>query len=243
MLKIGGITEISTIDYPGKVVSVLYLCGCNFRCPFCHNFELVQENNCIKVSEESIAENILQNYPIVSGVCITGGEPTLQSSGLEKICRKLKKEGMLVKLDTNGYYPERIEKLSSLIDYVAMDIKTVFDEERYFKATMTKNCTSRILKSIEVLQDNGVVLEARTTIVPKIIYDKVEIIEIAKTLNKYGVKHYTLQQFRGERGTLDKSFSKLPSPTREYLIELAMEAKKYIPNVLIRTEEGGEEKV
>ena len=245
MLRIGGITEISTIDYPGKVVSVFYLCGCNFSCPFCHNYELLNGKNCIKLSEESIVENIMQNYPIISGVCITGGEPTLQIDGLVELCKMLKNNNLLVKLDTNGYYPERIKKLLNYVDYISMDIKTVFEDERYSQITGVSDCVNRVKKSLEIISKSDVEFEARTTIVPSLIYEKEDIIAIAEVLKNYGVKLYTLQQFRGEKGTLDKAFSNLASPGRSYLIEIAREikAKNIIPDVRVRTAEGGEEKV
>ena len=133
-VQTGGITELSTVDYPGHVASVLYLCGCPYRCPFCQNFALLDKKNCQEVESNKIVEKILENRPLINGVCITGGEPLQQLEGTIEICRALKEADMDVKLDTNGFYPEKVEQILKLVDCIAMDIKAPFEGDKYAKA-------------------------------------------------------------------------------------------------------------
>jgi pyruvate formate lyase activating enzyme len=242
----GGITELSTVDYPRHVASVLYLCGCSYRCPFCHNSALLEGRGCKKVEAEEIVGRMLDNHPLVSGVCITGGEPTLQQEGVMEICRGLKKGGMKVKLDTNGYEPGMIKELSNLVDYIAMDIKAPLEPEKYARATGRRDgerVLKRVKDTLDILTKDGVEFEARTTVVPMLSYEKDDLVSIAKSLRDYGVDTYVLQQFRPEGGCLDEEYENYASPPREYLLDLAREVKKYVPHVLIRTKENGEERV
>jgi len=154
-VRTGGITDISTTDYPNLVSSVLYLCGCPLRCPFCQNPSLLTGEDCQEVETGEVVGRILENLPLTDGVCITGGEPTLQLEATKEICRGLKKRGLKVKLDTNGYYPERVEALvgEGLVDYMAMDIKAPLEKGRYREVSGTSgdDVVERVTQSMEAI--------------------------------------------------------------------------------------------
>jgi pyruvate formate lyase activating enzyme len=242
----GGITELSTVDYPGHVASVLYLCGCPYRCPYCQNFELLDKKNCQEVESGKIVEKIVENRPLVNGVCITGGEPLQQLEGVIEICKALKEEGMDVKLDTNGFYPEKVEQILKLVDFIAMDIKAPLESDKYANAAGREDgekIVERVKKTIEIIMQSGVEFEPRTTMVPTLIYTKEDILKTAASLKDYGVNRYVLQQFRPEGGCLEDEYESYASLPREYIMDVAVEVKNVIPEVLIRTKESGEEKV
>ena len=245
-VRTGGITELSTVDYPGHAASVLYLCGCPYRCPFCQNFALLNKKNCQEVESDKIVEKILENRPLINGVCITGGEPLQQLEGTIEICRALKEADMDVKLDTNGFYPERVESILKLVDFIAMDIKAPLEGEKYKKAAGRQNgeeLVERVKKTLEIIMKSGVEFEPRTTLVPMLIYTKEDVLKIANSLKDYGVNRYVLQQFRPEGGCLEDEYEDYASLPREYVMDVAKEVKNIIPEVLIRTKESGEEKV
>ena len=242
----GGITELSTVDYPGHLASVLYLCGCPYRCPYCQNSELLDKKNCQEVESDKIVEKILENRPLVTGVCITGGEPLQQLEGVIEICKALKKEGLDIKLDTNGFHPEKVERILKLVDFVAMDIKAPLEPEKYAKATGREGgeeIVERVKKTLEIVMHSGVEFEPRTTLVPMLVYKKEDILKIAGSLKDYGVNRYVLQQFRPEGGCLDAEYESYASLPRDYILDVAAEVKNVIPEILIRTKESGEEKV
>jgi len=248
-IKIGGIKEASTIDYPGEMVSVIFFCQCPFRCPFCQNWSLVQGNDCDSVPVQEIMKQLDKYRKYITGICITGGEPTVQIDGLFELLSETHNRGLLNKLDTNGFYPERIKKLlsSKLLNYVAIDIKAPFSPERYGKVigniSIGEKAVKNVSETLQLLLQFGIPFETRTTIIPTFNDQLQEIEQIAKRLNELHVSRYILQQFRASGGTLDKSFAKLPATKPEVLRELAKLAKKYISDVRIRTIEAGEEKI
>ncbi|HPO83020.1 MAG TPA: anaerobic ribonucleoside-triphosphate reductase activating protein, partial [bacterium] len=123
-MLIGGLHKLSLIDYPGKLSAVVFTRGCNFRCPYCHNPELIEDNGGDIIDEEEVFSFLDERKGKLDGVVMTGGEPTLQSD-IAEFLEKVKRLGFFVKLDTNGSYPERIKELidRKLLDYIAMDIK------------------------------------------------------------------------------------------------------------------------
>ncbi|MBU2560040.1 anaerobic ribonucleoside-triphosphate reductase activating protein [archaeon] len=245
-VQTGGITELSTVDYPGHVASVLYLCGCPFRCPWCQNFTILDKKNCQEVESDKIVEKILENQPLVNGVCITGGEPLQQLEGTIEICRALKDADMDVKLDTNGFYPEHVKRILEFVDFIAMDIKAPLEGEKYAKATGRKDGKEQVEKlkqTLEIITKSDVEFEPRTTLVPTLIDSKEDILKIADSLKSYGINRYVLQQFRPEGGCLEAEYENYASLPRDYIMDLAREAKKILPEILIRTKESGEEKV
>jgi len=197
-MLIGGFQELSLIDYPGKVVATVFLIGCNFRCPYCHNPELVDPSRIskqVQIKEKDLFKLLDERKDFLDGVCITGGEPTLQK-GLIGFIKKIKKKGFLVKLDTNGSNPDMLKQLikNKLVDYIAMDIKA--DLPNYEKASGVKVNLENIKKSIDLILKSETEYEFRITVAPKLIKGRA-IDEIGKLLK--GAKKFAIQQFRNEK--------------------------------------------
>jgi len=231
-LDIKGFIETSLIDWDGKVVSVIFLPGCNFRCPYCQNMDLVDHPEKFKtVPEERIFEYLESHRDFIDGVCITGGEPTIhKDKGLTEFIRHVKQEGFLVKLDTNGSDPAYIKDLvhKKLIDFVAMDVKAPL--EAYNKAVSVKVDTNMIKESIDFLRSGEIDYEFRTTIAPT-IFGPEEIEDAAKLIA--GAKKYVLQQFEPEN-CLDIELKKLKPADIEAVSQMMDIAKKYVKNVIYR---------
>jgi len=168
MIEIKGFLETSFLDWPGKLCSVIFLPNCNFRCPYCHNHPLVfhpEQYSTIPLEEIFDRTHSLKNW--VDGVCLTGGEPTLHAD-LPSLIREIKRHKFLVKLDTNGSNPQRLEKLieTEEIDFVSMDVKAPLDPFRYSRATGVPINLKPILESIEILKRGRIEYEFRMTVVP-----------------------------------------------------------------------------
>lgn len=215
MIEIGGFQRISLIDYPGKVVSIIFTVGCNFRCPFCHNSDLaLRRYERIKLySYDEIFSKLDDAKSFIDGVEITGGEPTIWGDELIDFIKKLKKYG-LIKLDSNGSNPQVLEKIlkENLVDYIAMDIKTSLSINCYSKAiglpNMPQQLFQNIKQSIDLLKNSKIPHEFRTTVVPGLV-TKEDVISIANYIK--GSK-YVIQKFV-PRNTLDPEFEKvLPYP-------------------------------
>lgn len=165
-MKIYGLQKMTLLDFPGKVACTIFTGGCNFRCPFCHNAMLVTELDKDNFyTEEEIFDFLKKRVGILDGVCITGGEPLMQSDIADFII-KIREMGYAVKLDTNGSYPEKLAELieNKLVDYVAMDIKNT--PEKYAETIGVKNFDfTPIAKSIALIMNSGVQYEFRTTVV------------------------------------------------------------------------------
>lgn len=219
-MLIGGLQKMTLIDYPGKIAATVFLVGCNFRCPYCHNPELVDPELARlvgrrvegqpQIKESELLGFLDERVGFLDGVCITGGEPTIHSDLLIFI-QNIKKRGFLVKLDTNGSNPEMLENLvkNDLVDFIAMDIKTSILKYNKLNA---ENKISQVQRSINIIKDSKKDYEFRTTVVPKIV-DEEDIKEIAQWLN--GVKKIVLQQFRPGK-VLDSSFENTkPYPVQD----------------------------
>lgn len=194
---LGGIQKTSFIDFPGKISAVLFLSGCNFRCPYCHNPELVggQPGCPAFINETCIIEFLAKRKGFLDAVVISGGEPTIHDD-LFEFCKKLKAFGFPIKVDTNGSRPQVIHKLiqNGLVDYIAMDIKT--DPLNYSSLVTNGFNPKNILESIHVIMDSGIDYEFRTTCIKPLINEK--IIENISRLIK-GCKSYALQQFKNDK--------------------------------------------
>ncbi|RUM33308.1 MAG: anaerobic ribonucleoside-triphosphate reductase activating protein [Archaeoglobus sp.] len=215
-MRIGGILDISTIDFPGKLCSVVFLTGCPFRCPYCHNHQLINsEGN--RVSPKDIASELSKNY-LIDGVCITGGEPTMQSD-LPDLVKEIKNLGLCVKVDTNGYYPENLEFLLDYVDYVAVDFKT--SPQKYGDLTGREDAWTKVRRSLEILGFSGVEWEIRTTVVPGIVW-KDEVYKIHSAIEDLGLKpsRIVLQQFNNEN-PLKQSLRSINPPSKQEILELA----------------------
>jgi pyruvate formate lyase activating enzyme len=207
-MQIGGYQKLTLIDYPGKLASTVFTVGCSFRCPFCHNPELVLIGKGREISGNNPREKEFINFLIkrkeeLEGVCITGGEPTIQPDLIDFI-KKIKKIGYLVKLDTNGTRPDVLKKLidGKLVDFFAMDIKNQL--KKYNATTATKFDLERIRLSVDLIMNSRVPYEFRTTVVPGIHIEK-DFLEIAKWIK--GARSYWLQEYR-ETKILDPNLKK-----------------------------------
>jgi pyruvate formate lyase activating enzyme len=224
-MKFSGLQKVSLVDYPNKVASVLFTPGCNLRCPFCHNWRIVVDPK-PPFLQEAVALRILESRKkYVDAIVITGGEPTMHKE-LPRFLAKLKKRGFLVKLDTNGFYPEVLEECLALVDYVALDLKT---SQAKYTLLGAKN-TEGLLRTLEMLKTDKVAYEIRTTVVPEIVTadDINSICELAK-----GAETHALQQFVPQ-DTLEKRFESLKPYAPEVIKGLAENMKSYVENVVLR---------
>ncbi|MDD5383008.1 MAG: anaerobic ribonucleoside-triphosphate reductase activating protein [Candidatus Margulisbacteria bacterium] len=232
-LEIKGFIETSLLDWDGKVVSSLYVSGCNFRCPFCHNSELVESpQRLATIPLEKIEQFLLERKDFIDGICLTGGEPCLHKDrGLFDFLKRIKDLGFLVKLDTNGADPECLARVIELglVDYVAMDVKGPLDE-RYDRLSGIKTDLQKIKQSIKLLLAGQTPYEFRVTVVPTLL-DVQEIEMIAAELA--GARKFVLQQFAPEHCWAESLRVVKPYP-KEKLGKMAEQAKKTVPNTFIR---------
>ncbi len=192
-MKISGWQKVTLLDYPEKVACTIFTNGCNFRCPFCHNPELViRTNEAPVIPEEEVLEFLRERQGKLDGVCITGGEPLVHQD-IAQFMRQIKELGFLIKLDTNGSFPERLKALAKekLIDYVAIDIKN--SKEKYAQTIGVKNFNIKpVEESVEFLMKGELPYEFRTTLV-KEFHTLVDMEKIATWIG--GARAYFLQNF------------------------------------------------
>ena len=193
-MRIGGLQKHSFIDYPGKISCVLFLSGCNFRCPYCHNPQLVGAPGVAgdRLTIEDFLAFLEERRGLLEGVVISGGEPTLHRD-LPDLCRRIKHMGYAVKMDTNGSRPRMLRRLiaESIVDYLAMDIK--MEPDRYVGGVTHQCDTGVILESLELLMASGIDHEFRTTCVKPLVTS--ETIECIARLIQ-GSRLYALQPFK-----------------------------------------------
>ncbi len=231
-LEIKGMIETSFLDWDGKIVATLFVPKCNFRCPFCQNHELIEHPDKLQtIPFEQIEKFIFKNKSFLDGICLTGGEPLVYSDLREFIIR-LRELEMKIKLDTNGSYPEIIEKLikNDIIDYIAMDIKAPFDKQVYELSSGVKVDINKIQKSIEIIMNSGIDYEFRSTVVPTLL-DIDGVVNICQVIN--GARKYVLQQFVPENA-LAQEFRKVRPYSNDKINEMVSESKKYINKVTSR---------
>ncbi len=205
-LRIGGMQKVTLLDFPGKVASTVFMSGCSFKCPYCHNRDLVYvPDNYAFFDTKEVMNHLEKRRGVIDGVCISGGEPLLQE-GVIPFIREIKEMGYLVKLDTNGYEPEKLKSIveEGLVDYVAMDVKNTAEK---YAVTSGLNAEvfdySRVQESISFLLDNPVEYEFRTTVV-KEFHTEEDLLEIAETLK--GCSHWYLQQFQDTEHNIQTGF-------------------------------------
>jgi len=224
-MKFSGLQKVSLIDYPNKVASVLFTPGCNLRCPFCHNWRIAVDPK-PPFLQEAVALRILESRKkYVDAVVVTGGEPTMHKE-LPKFLAKLKARGFLVKLDTNGFYPEVLEECLQSVDYVALDVKTSLEK---YKQLGTKD-TAMLMRTVEILKTGKVPYEFRTTAVPEFV--TAEDVKCIGEMVK-GAKTHAFQQFVPQ-DTLDKRFEALKPYALEIINDYAETMRKYAENVILR---------
>lgn len=224
-----GLQKTTLLDYPGKVASTIFTGGCNFKCPYCHNRDLVMPPaDVLAYSKDEIFDHLNKKKKILDGVCITGGEPTLHKD-LPDFISEIKDLGLLVKLDTNGTNPQMLKSLvnNSLLDYVAMDIK--HSKAKYNSiANMIKFDLSAIEESVSFLKENSVEYEFRTTIM-KECHTEDDIIEIGKWIS--GASAYYLQSYRESEQVINPIFSPHSPETLKHFVEIL---KPFVPNTFLR---------
>ena len=224
-MKFSGLQKVSLIDYPNKVASVLFTPGCNLRCGFCHNWRIVVDPKPPFLQEAQALEMLEKRKRYVDAVVVTGGEPCMHKE-LPKFLAKLKERGFMVKLDTNGFFPDVLEECLGFVDYVAMDVKTCLGKYTLLGAADT----SGLVRSVEMLKTGKVPCEFRTTVVPELVTaeDVVGIGEVVK-----GAKTHAFQQFVAQ-DTLDKRFEALKPYAPEAIAEFASVMLKFTENTLLR---------
>lgn len=231
MLNIAGFEKISLIDYPGKLSAIVFTYGCNLRCEYCHNPELVieplRENRLL--DEEKILKYLNSRVGKLDAVVITGGEPLLYYKELREFIKKIRDLGYLVKLDTNGLLPDRLQRLikSRLIDYISMDVKYSSKEYELYTGTAT---LEKIKRSIQLIMNSGLGYEFRTTYV-KGIHDTNSAKGIGGLIS--GANLYFIQNFRPGK-TINTSLSTQNSFTEKELRKLKRSIKPFVKNVEIR---------
>ena len=230
-MKICGIQKLSLQDFPEKLSAIVFTGGCNLRCPFCHNATLALGSSQEEImSEDELLSFLEKRKGRLEGVCISGGEPTLQPD-LEDFIRKIRALGYAVKLDTNGTNPEKLARLigEGLLDYVAMDIKNSF---RKYPATcgIEGVDTENIRESIDILMQNRVPYEFRTTVVDE--FHTVEDIQDIGVMIK-GAPRYYLQTFVDSGGLIEQN---LHAADAEIMLKMKNAASQYVENTKIRGE-------
>lgn len=228
-MYISGIQKLTLLDFPGRLAATVFLGGCNFRCPFCHNASLVlAPGKCEKLREEEFFEFLSSRAGKLSGVCITGGEPTMHK-GLKEFIRKIKNMSFAVKLDTNGTNPELVEELISegLLDYVAMDIKN--SPDKYAQTVGREVDMDKINQTVDLLLSEKVDYEFRTTVVREL--HEISDFEAISTWIK-GAKRYFLQTFEDSGDLIGSGFSAYSDTETKAILEHILPS---IPNAQIRS--------
>lgn len=234
-MLIGGFQKSSLIDFKGRIAAIVFLQGCNFSCPYCHNPELVIPMLAHPVFEDEILSFLKTRIGKLDGVVITGGEPTIHND-LENLIRKIRELGFEIKLDTNGTNPVMLEKLykEKLLDYVAMDVKTSL--ANYKNVVRRDVDLDNIKKSMELIVNSGVEYEFRTTIVKDLMGfdDFVEINKLFKELSKdKKINRYYLQKFRKSKH-VDEKFIDADTFSDEEFSKLEEMFKETVDFVMVR---------
>ena len=224
-MRFAGLQKTSLIDYPDRVASVLFTSGCNLRCPYCHNGELVHSYTGPFLEEEAVLQTLIERKRYVDSVVVTGGEPTIHNE-LSGFLARLKENGFNVKLDTNGFNPDALRACLQCVDYIAMDVKT--SPERY--QGLGGEDVSLLVDSIGVIMDSGVDYEFRCTVVPGFV-DAETIKEMGELVK--GAKRFVFQQYRPEK-TLDPSYIDIKPYSDEYIKELEEIMQDYVEEVILK---------
>ena len=227
-MKIYGLQKMTLLDFPGRVACTVFLGLCDFRCPYCHNFELVDGTAVPLMEEEEFFSFLSKRKGLLDGVAVTGGEPTIHAD-LPEFLRRIRSLGFPVKLDTNGYHPGMLRRLldEKLIDYAAMDIKN--SPEKYASTAGRETLDlSPVRESIALLMGSGTDYEFRTTVV-KEFHEQRDFEEIGKMIE--GAGKYFLQSFT-DRDSVP--FGGLSAASKEEMLLYADTARKYVRQVSLR---------
>ena len=225
-----GLQKLTLLDFPGRVACTGFSAGCNFRCPFCHNASLVNVQIPLPYSTDEIRSFLKKRQGVLDGVCFTGGEPLL-GDGVIELARAAKELGYQVKVDTNGSFPERLQKIldEKIADYVAMDIKS--SPERYEVVCGNVNMLEAVRRSVELLKNSAVPFEFRTTVTGNL--HKVEdFAAIGQWIAP--VERYFLQGYVDSGDILQQSDAGTFAVSNEMLQACLAEVQKFVPKAAIR---------
>ncbi|MFQ5952072.1 MAG: anaerobic ribonucleoside-triphosphate reductase activating protein [Candidatus Omnitrophota bacterium] len=228
-MKIAGLQKLSLVDYPGCLASIVFVQGCNFRCGYCQNPDLVTSDELFDFQEKEVFDYISSRKNMLEGLVITGGEPAIYED-LPDFIRRIKRTEIKVKLDTNGSNPGQLKSLieERLLDYIALDIKTSF--AKYSMVTDLADAASNVSESVRLVMASSVAYEFRTTCVPGIVCE--EDIALIGELVKGAEKHY-LQQFR-PIVTFDKCFQDVKPYSKETLEKFQAILSDFVKTVELR---------
>lgn len=223
---IAGLQKTTLLDYPGKVACTIFLAGCNFRCPFCQNWEIVAGKG-EDIAEQTLFDFLKKRKGVLDGVCVTGGEPLINAD-IENFIGRIKELGYNVKLDTNGAYPEKLASLAEkkLIDTVAMDIKNCPSE--YAATAGCEIDFATIDQSVKYLLSDKVDYELRTTVVDE-LHDEKSMLELGQWIK--GAKRYYLQNFEDSDAVRYKNLSPCSEEKLNSFIDIL---RPFVPSVKIR---------
>ncbi len=227
-MKIGGLMKMTLLDFPGRIACTVFLEGCNFRCPFCHNSPLVDRCSSDEMSEEEFFTFLTKRKGLLDGVCVSGGEPLLDEKVFD-FMKKIKDMGYRLKLDTNGSFPERLGRAvgEGLCDYVAMDIKNSPG-----KYKVTAGCEKigfdSVRESIEFLKNAGIPHEFRTTVV-KDFHSVEDMKEIARIIG--ADEKYFIQPFRDGETVIERGLREFENQELKAMLEAVREI---VPGAEIR---------
>lgn len=227
-MLIHGLQKMTLLDYPGKVACTVFFGGCDFRCPFCHNWELLDGSSPVQTDSEAFLQFLNKRKGMLEGVVVTGGEPLLRKE-LPELLGQIKELGYPVKLDTNGNHPEALEKVirDGLVDYVAMDIKN--SRGKYaMTAGLEQLDTGAVEQSVRLLMNGPVEYEFRTTVVSELHNDD-SFLDIREWIA--GAQHYYLQYFT-DRDTVP--FEGFHAPEEDVMTHYAALVREKVPSVQIR---------
>ena len=227
---IKGLQKTTLLDFPGKLACTIFTAGCNFRCPFCHNSSLVvRAGEVDEIPVESFLSYISKRKGLLDGVAITGGEPLLNPD-IDELMRKIRAEGLLIKLDTNGAYPDRLEALldEGLVDYVAMDIKNT--KEKYALTTGLDESfdISIIERSIDVIMKKAPDYEFRTTVVRE-LHTPEDLVAISEWITD--AKNYFLQKYVDSGDILAEGFSAYSDGE---MLDILGKVREKMPHTILR---------
>ena len=228
-MKIHGLQKMTLLDYPGKVACTVFLGGCDLRCPFCHNAELIDGSAPAMMEEEELLAFLKKRQGLLEGVAVTGGEPLLRGDDLLRLAEKIRELGYPLKLDTNGTHPERLRKIidGGLVSYVAMDIKN--SPEKYAETCgLSQMDLAPVLESVSLLMEGRTDYEFRTTTMAE-LHDAESFRKIGEWIR--GAKRYYLQKFT-DRDTVP--FEGFHAPADGEMAQYLAIAREYVPEAEIR---------
>jgi pyruvate formate lyase activating enzyme len=194
MLRVGGLTPLSTTDWPGMLAAVVFCQGCPWRCGYCHNPGLIPARGENEIPWDDVMAFLRRRQGLLDGVVFSGGEPTLQP-GLADAMREVRALGFRVGLHTGGAYPRRLAEVLPLVDWVGLDAKAPFAD--YPRITGVAGSGERARASLELVLASGIAHDIRTTVHPALLTDT-EVVSLAQDLSARGVKRYVIQAFRSQ---------------------------------------------